>query len=110
MHFVLKARESLLYANRLLLESELRRLSSKFGLRVYSIAVNFDHVHFTAVLPGRREYVGFIRALTGILARKFGKGVWRVLPYSRALTWGRDFRATQAYLQKNREEAAGISL
>lgn len=108
IHFVMKAGKPMLFKNRNLVASELRRLANQFGVRLYATAVNFDHIHFAAVIPGRKEYTGFIRSFTGLLARKLGKGLWKLLPFSRVLTWGKDFRQTQVYIRKNREEAEGL--
>lgn len=106
IHFVLKSKRAL-YPKRALIERELRRLGEKFSLRLYGIAVAHDHVHFVARIPGRAEYKAFIRALTGILARKLGRGVWALPPFSRIASWGRAFVQLKKYLQQNREEAAG---
>ena len=109
IHFVLKStRHDLYRRNREIIQSELRRVSEKFHLQVYDLAINHNHCHFIARIPGRKAYIGFIRALTGILARKLGAGLWRVLPFSRVLAWGRDYKQMREYLRKNREETAGI--
>jgi REP element-mobilizing transposase RayT len=107
IHFVLKSGKMILPSSRLI-EKEIQRLAQRFGLRIYRIAIARDHVHFLARLPGRREYVAFIRSLTGILARKLGRGLWKLLPFSRVANWGREFRGLVAYLQKNTEEALGL--
>lgn len=107
LHLVLKARSRVLYKHKVHIEREIRRLGDKFQLRVYGVAVNFDHLHLMLKIPHRRNYVLFIRALTGVLARKLGKGLWKLLPFSRVLTWGRDFQRNLDYLHKNRREASG---
>jgi len=61
-----------------------------------------------ATTPGRKEYNAFIRSLTGLLARKLGKGLWALLPFSRVAQWGKPFRALQKYLEQNRLEAEGV--
>jgi REP element-mobilizing transposase RayT len=107
LHCVLKARNRNLYAHRAWIEAKARALAHKFQLKVYSLAVNFDHVHLVLKFPSRREYAAFVRSFTGLLARKVGAGLWMLSPFSRVLAWGKDFRQTLAYLRKNREEAAG---
>lgn len=107
LHLVLKARSSNLYNNSSWIEKDARRLALKFHLTVYSLAVNFDHIHFALRIPGRRQYAAFLRSFTGLLARKLGAGLWKLLPFTRVLAWGKDFRQVLAYLRKNREEAAG---
>lgn len=83
------------------------RFAGKFRVKAYGVAVNHDHVHFVLKVPGRAEYIAFLRALTGAIARKFGKGLWSLLPFTRVVAWGRDFRGVLSYLKKNREEASG---
>ena len=87
--------------------SATRHYGERFGIRLYDQAVNHDHLHFVLKISGRREYAQFIRALTGFLARKLGKGLWKVLPFTRIASWGRDFQRLKAYLCQNREEAGG---
>ena len=104
-HFVLKSKRRDLYQYRVLFERELHRWAKKFHLRVYDIAVNHTHIHFTLYIPEKGNYLAFIRSFTGLLARKLGKGLWSLLPFSRILSWGRDYERTKKYLQKNREQA-----
>ncbi len=87
--------------------SEIHRLGERFDLRIYDEALSHDHVHLLLKIPHRREYAKFIRSLTGLLARKFGKGFWMQLPYSRIAHWGRDYKNLQRYLEQNRLEASG---
>lgn len=106
VHFVLKSGRGL-YKHADFIEALVRRQGRKFTVRIYSVAVAHDHVHFVALLPTRELYAGFIRAITGLLARKLGKGLWKFTPFTRILAWGRDFARVLDYLRKNREEAAG---
>lgn len=107
LHLVLKARKALLYKNRAHIEKEIRRLGDRFQIKAYSIAVNFDHLHAVLKIPHRRNYTAFIRALTGLLARSLGKGIWALPPFSRVMSWGKDFQQALSYLRKNRLEAGG---
>lgn len=108
VHLILKSRSANLYAKRIKIEQEARRLCAKFKIKAYSLAVNRDHIHFVLKFPGRESYKAFLRAFTGLLARQLGKGLWVLLPFTRVLAWGKDFRSVLAYLRKNREEAAGL--
>jgi len=87
--------------------SEAKRLAESFGVKIYDHAVADDHVHLVLKIPHRRDYVKFIRSLTGLLSRRYGKGFWRQVPYTRVAHWGREYRALGKYLEKNRLEAAG---
>lgn len=108
LHCVLKSKLNVLFANKEWIERNARRLSDKFCITAYAIAVNHDHIHLVLRIPGRREYKAFLRSLTSLLARKFGKGLFSLLPFTRVAAWGRDFRSLLDYLRKNREEAEGI--
>ena len=107
LHLVLKSSRASLRKHEALILASARRYGERFGIRLYDQAVNHDHLHFVLKIPGRREYAQFIRALTGFLARKLGKGLWKVLPFTRIASWGRDFQRLKAYLCQNREEASG---
>jgi REP element-mobilizing transposase RayT len=108
IHLVLKATKPVLFRNRRLVESLTRRLATRFGIRTYGVAIPDDHVHLALLLPSREAYRKFVRSLCGLLARHFGKGLWKCLPFTRVLSWGKDFRNVLAYLKKNCEEALGL--
>jgi hypothetical protein len=55
-------------------------------------------------LSDRKSYAAFIRTYTGLVARKLGKNLWAQSPFTRVLSWGRDFSHVLAYLQQNRRE------
>lgn len=107
IHLILKAKKSF-GGGGALVHSEALRLARKFQLRVYDTALARDHLHLVIRIPGRREYTGFIRALTGVLARKLGKGLWRLLPFTRVSSWGKAYRELLRYLEQNRLEEAGL--
>jgi hypothetical protein len=77
-------------------------------LKAYGAAVNYDHIHLLLRLVRREFYNAFVRALSGVLARRYGKGLWKLIPFSRVAHWGPDFKNLVNYCRKNREEAAGI--
>lgn len=106
IHFILKSGRDI-YKHASFIEALIRRQGGRFSVRVYSVAVAHDHVHFVALVPVREKYAGFIRAITGLLARKLGKGLWKFTPFTRIVAWGKDFARLLNYLRKNREEAAG---
>jgi REP element-mobilizing transposase RayT len=106
IHLVLKSKRNL-YQHKDLIETQLKRQAEKFEIRLYDKAVARDHVHILAKIPGKREYTAFIRALTGILAKKLGRNLFSLLPFTRVAEWGRDFLNLKKYFLQNREEAAG---
>ncbi len=109
IHFVLKSNKSAnLYARRLELRRLLFRFAQRFGVKVYSESVQKDHWHFCVKITNRHLYRSFIRALTGTIALVFGKGLWSQPPFSRIVTWGRDFLNVLDYILLNQCEAAAI--
>lgn len=105
VHLMLKAKQP--WKNGRSVMHETRRLTERFKIRVLDLALASDHVHLAIQIPCRRDYVSFIRALTGILARKFGKGLWKALPFTRVAEWGRAYRELQKYFERNRLEFMG---
>lgn len=102
LHLVLKCKKQFqLLQNTKLLNSVLRKQAKTFAIKVYSTSLQRDHWHLCIKIPNRLLYRAFIRSLTGILARKLGKGLWRFLPYTRIVNWQRDFKNTLIYIFKN---------
>ncbi len=109
LHFVLKSHKSVkLSLHRKVLQPHLRRYAKQFGVKVYKESVQKDHWHFCIKITNRHLYRSFIRALTGTIARQFGKGLWVQRPFSRIVTWGRDFLTVLDYIQLNEGEVFGI--
>jgi REP element-mobilizing transposase RayT len=109
MHFVLKSNKAIvLIRNQRSLRKIIGKQAGTFGIKIYSETVQKDHWHIVLRITNRRLYRGFIRALTGLVARLLGKGVWRLRPYSRLVNWGRDFGQVSDYLLLNECEVAGI--
>lgn len=109
MHLVLKAKKVyVLFKQKNKLKSILKKQAKTFGVQVYSESIQADHWHLCLKITNRRLYRGFIRSLTGIIARLLGKGLWELRPYSRIVEWGRDFLNVNDYLLLNYCEANGI--
>jgi REP element-mobilizing transposase RayT len=107
VHLVLKSKRKIFFPLRAAIYREIREKADHFGIRLYSTAVNHDHIHFIVRIYNENFYRGFIRALTGVIARRYGTGLWKLIPFTRVMNWGKDFKQGLAYLLKNREEASG---
>ncbi len=108
LHFVLKSKRSVnLYSQRILLRRLLFLYAKRFGVKVYKESVQKDHFHFCIKITNRHLYRAFIRALTGVISQKLGKGLWILAPYSRVVTWGRDFLGVLDYILLNDCEVGG---
>ncbi|MBY0385930.1 transposase [bacterium] len=109
MHLVLKTKSSfLLFKQKNKLQTILKKQAKIFGVKIYSESIQSDHWHICLKITNRRLYRGFIRALTGIIARLLGKGLWRLRPYTRIVEWGRDLLNVLDYLLLNQCEVRGI--
>lgn len=109
IHLVLKSDKKIqLYSHRRQLRQLLFRFAKKFGVKVYKESVQKDHWHFCIKITHRTLYRSFIRALTGTIALKHGKGLWIQRPFNRIVSWGRDFLNLQDYILLNDCEVAGI--
>jgi hypothetical protein len=105
-HLILKAKKVIFPERKTVLDVVFSQ-AEKQSIRIYDLAVAKDHLHLVIVIPGRREYRAFIRSVTGLLARLFGKGLWTALPFTRVAQWGAAYRELQRYMEQNREEALG---
>jgi REP element-mobilizing transposase RayT len=121
MHLVLKSSRAhgkhsfLLYSQEI--EAILRRQAKSFGVKIYSFANAGNHLHLIIKIYNRETYKSFIRAVSGLIMRKVfrlerGRGVfqglWDARPFTRILSWGKDFSTVKNYLLINRLEMTGL--
>ena len=105
IHLVLKARNSfVLLKNRKLVSALIEKMCRRFGIQLYQVAVHADHVHLTLQIAERSSYVKWIRAVTGALVLKCANLSWKLIPYTRIASWGRDFLNLKNYLTFNERE------
>ncbi len=96
------------------LEQLIRKTAENFHIRIYSTALNWSHIHCVMKIKDRKSYNAFIRVLTSTLAIKIRKHknftgkVFTVRPFTRILSWGRDFKNVVSYLVLNQLESLGL--
>lgn len=99
------------------IEAILNRQAIRFGVKLYRRAIAGNHLHLIVLPRSRAAYAGFVRAIAGILARLVlgcergrAKGLkfWDSRPWSRIVSWGRDFLEVCAYVFQNKLEATGF--
>lgn len=87
-----------------------------FGIRLFRFAIERNHLHLLIQATDRRGLNGFLRVVTGVIARKAldaekGKSknqqMWEKRPYSRVLSWRREFENVLNYIERNVLEAKG---
>ena len=81
LHVVLKAERKILRTHRSTVLAYAKKYATHSGVKIYQQSVQHDHVHLLLRIPSRAGYKRFVRALTSILARKFGRGLWKLLPF-----------------------------
>lgn len=106
IHFVLKAQNHwLLLRQRHDINSILHDMSKRFGVKLYKVTVNADHVHLVVRLHSRDLYRKWIRSTTSLLVRRVRGLRFTLRPYSRIVTWGKQFNSVLQYLKFNQQEA-----
>lgn len=108
LHLVLKSKKRTLFKHRDFIAKTLKRQAKLAGVRLYKHSVQFDHIHLAIKIPDRQAYKKFIRAVTGLLARKLGQGLWRLRPYTRISEWGRAYKKLLKYIELNELEVWGL--
>lgn len=116
MHLILKSSNArgkfaLAPSNRQM-EALIYKMGRRFGLKMYSVAMNWSHAHFVIRVWDRKSYKKFIRALTGamVLLLKAPKGFFDLKPYTKIGTWGQQLRNWISYSEKNQMQARGLGL
>lgn len=115
IHLVLKSCEKNLFnpGNRSL-EKLIHYEAAKFGIKIYDLALNWSHIHILFRLQNKTDYVKFIRSLTAILAIKIRKAkpklktIFNLRPFTRIISWGRDFKKALNYQTLNQLESWGL--
>ncbi len=100
------------------IQYQLDKQAKKFGIRIYQYSNVGNHLHFLIRIHSRREYKKFIRAISsliqGIVTKTLGANqkskeiFWDFRPFSRVVSWGRDFRMAAEYVIKNTLEVLGL--
>jgi len=88
-----------------------------FGVKIYHLANGGNHLHLIILPRSRIAFNGFIRAVSGLIARAvldvergraLGFKFWDKRPFTRILEWGREFKVVSNYLLQNTLEALGF--
>lgn len=95
----------------------IQKQCERFNVRLYQYGNGGNHIHLMVMPRSRRGYCGFIRAITGLIARLILRAqksqpknlkFWDARPFSRVVVWGKDFRQLGQYLIQNTLEAFGF--
>jgi len=131
LHIVLRSEyasgpHSMLKSERVI-QNTLLKMGRKHGVKVYRVANAGNHLHLLVRYTKRRGLQNFLRGSTGLIARKMmgrergpaldnesapthstKKSFWTQRPFTRIVSWGRDFDSTLAYIKLNTLESLGF--
>ncbi len=115
IHLILKSDlKGVFNPGNLRLEQLIRNTAERFHVRIYSTALNWSYIQCVIKIKDRKDYNAFIRVLTSILALRIRKHknfigkVFILRPFTRILSWGRDFKNVLSYLVVNQLESQGL--
>lgn len=106
------------------IQNTLLKMGRKHGVKIYRVANAGNHLHLLVRFTKRHALQSFLRGATGLIARKMmgrergpaqgpnasgpdqtkvpnATRFWTQRPFTRIISWGRDFDSTLAYLKLN---------
>ncbi|MBK7892081.1 MAG: transposase [Bdellovibrionales bacterium] len=120
MHLVLrsdraKGAKSLLKYDALV-RALITKIARRHGVRIYRVVNAGNHLHITLKLSKQFLWRGFISGITGGIARAVQRkrdvkskcGFWNSRPFTRLISWGRDYNIVKDYHTLNQLEADGV--
>ena len=97
------------------LENLIRAHAEKYGIKIYRMSLNWSHIHMVMKLSDKKAYVSFIRTITSrivaYLSKLKGKnlkGLFDLRPFTKILSWGKQFKTVIEYHELNDLEARGL--
>ncbi|RYZ78834.1 MAG: hypothetical protein EOP06_28335 [Proteobacteria bacterium] len=97
------------------MEKILRDQAALHKIKLFRVSLNWSHIHILMQTPSRAAYNKFIRGVTALLvafvSKKIGKscaGLFDLPPFTRIVSWGREFRKLMDYHDLNDMEARGL--
>jgi REP element-mobilizing transposase RayT len=116
IHLILKSTgNSFFYPSNRALDKLIRESAHKYNIKIYDLALNWSHIHAVILIPPREAYKFFIKTLTSLIVELVSKQKGRDLskifdlrPYTRIISWGREFKKVLEYIIQNQLEALGL--
>jgi len=126
LHIVLRSSSATGARSLLGFDSEIEVLlaeqAQRHHVKIYGAANAGNHLHLVVQAPSKQHLAAFLKAISGRIAQivegkskeqnreAFQKPFWDARPFSRLLSWGKDFRNVCRYIGINAtESAAGLS-
>ena len=123
MHAVLRASvckgplSFLLSKNSKVIDRVLESQGLLHGVKIYKVAKAHNHIHLVLLPRSRESFIAFLRSITGLIPRlllgaqkgsPIGKVFWDKRPWSRIISWGKEYKLVLKYLEQNMLEAFGF--
>jgi REP element-mobilizing transposase RayT len=90
-----------------------------FGVKVYRQANGGNHLHLIVLPRSRNAFIGFIRAISGLITRavlntekgrSLGFRFWDRRPFTRIVEWGREFKVVSTHSSESLKEESDALL
>jgi REP element-mobilizing transposase RayT len=110
IHTVLRgevAKSGSFLKHRQIIHSTITKFADKFAVKIYKEGLARDHLHLILKFKSEQGYKGFVRAVTGVLAKTL-KLHWIYRPFTRVIEWGKDFKRACDYVLQNELEGLGL--
>ena len=116
MHLILKSTgASCFVPGSRKLENLIRAYAAKHGIKIYEVSLNWSHIHMLMKLPSKDAYLAFIRTVTSLIVAYLSKlksknlrGLFDLRPFTKILSWGKQFKTVIEYHELNDQEARGL--
>ena len=83
------------------------RFARRFKIKIHRKTIVSNHIHLALGFDNKLAYQNFSRALNGVLAKTL-KIKWISRPYTRIISWGREFKNLCEYVERNHFESVGL--
>ena len=123
MHMTLRSSKAkgkyafLMSPNREKVNRIIRQFCGRYGIKLYMLAIGYNHIHFQIRVTNRYTWKPFIRGLSAAIAmavtgaaktRALKEKFWDARPWTRVSEWGKAYWATNHYIIMNEMEAGGL--
>ncbi len=97
-----------------LINAYLFKFSSQFQVKIYKHSINSNHIHILLKVSDRDAFKRFIRSFSASIAvsiksqYEYSGPFWQDRPFTRVVTWGREYSGIKEYILLNFKEAVGF--
>ena len=108
MHFVLKARCFCLSDARI--KTLMQKQAHKRFIKIYQLQVMTNHIHIVLKAKNKEDLNSFLRTICGLIPKLINKTrIWLYRPFSRIVSWGKDYERIKSYMHINSLQKQGFT-